>query len=143
MLNELKSVYNTGTQEKWQRWNSILFFQKIYFETYESVIKKNKIEKVLSDALMMRAKVLDRQGFLEFLPCRFANVKSFILICCKVYVLENKFRLFFCKWSFLGMWLFFYRDLLQACCSICVILLGKVIFINSYSEVNGNFCMIV
>lgn len=44
---------------------------------------------------MMRAKVLDRQGFLEFLPCRFANVKSFIFMCCKVYVLETKFCLFF------------------------------------------------
>lgn len=121
MLNELKSVYNTGAQDKWQRQNSILFFQKIYFETYESVMKKNKIEKVLSDALMMRAKVLDRQGFLEFLPCRFANVKSFILMCCKVYVLENKFRLFFCKWSFLGMWLFLQRlivGVLQHLCNI-------------------------
>lgn len=71
-------------------------------------MKKNKIEKVLSDALMMRAKVLDRQGFLEFLPCRFANVKSFILMCCKVYVLEHKFRLFFCK--FFGYVAFFFIE---------------------------------
>lgn len=87
------------------------FFSRKFILKHEYVMKKNKIEKVLSDALMMRAKVLDRQGFLEFLPCRFANVKSFILMCCKVYVLENKFRLFFCKWSFFGMWLFFYREL--------------------------------
>lgn len=59
MLNELKLVYNIGIQEKWQRWNLIFFFQKIYFEIYEFVMKK-KIEKVLSDVLMMRLKVLDR-----------------------------------------------------------------------------------
>lgn len=60
MLNELKLVYNIGVQEKWQRQNLIFFFQKIYFEIYEFVMKKNKIEKVLSDVLMMRVKVLDR-----------------------------------------------------------------------------------
>lgn len=60
MLNELKLVYNIGVQDKWQRWNLIFFFQKIYFEIYEFVMKKNKIEKVLSDVLMMRVKVLDR-----------------------------------------------------------------------------------
>lgn len=60
MLNELKLVYNIGVQEKWQRQNLIFFFQKIYFEIYEFVMKKNKIEEVLSDVLMMRVKVLDR-----------------------------------------------------------------------------------
>lgn len=60
MLNELKLDYNIGIQEKWQKQNLIFFFQKIYFEIYEFVMKKNKIEKVLSDVLMMRVKVLDR-----------------------------------------------------------------------------------
>lgn len=61
MLNELKLVYNIGIQEKWIEIKfNFFFFQKIYFEIYEFVMKKNKIEKVLSDVLMMRVKVLDR-----------------------------------------------------------------------------------
>lgn len=75
----------------------------------DCVIEKIKLTKFPVVHLMLRAKVFGGQRFSRIPPCRFANVKSFIFMCCKVSV-ENKFCLFSLCVDFSGMWLF-YREL--------------------------------